>query len=34
MERLIARNPSQYYWSYNRYKVPHGIDCPPAGEAA
>jgi KDO2-lipid IV(A) lauroyltransferase len=34
MERLIARNPSQYYWSYNRYKVPHGIDCPPTGEAA
>ena len=28
MERLIARNPTQYYWSYNRYKVPHGIDAP------
>lgn len=31
MERLIARNPSQYYWSYNRYKVPAGIDAPGAG---
>ncbi|MRW90976.1 lysophospholipid acyltransferase family protein [Duganella sp. FT80W] len=35
MERLIARNPSQYYWSYNRYKVPHGIAAPTtAGEQA
>lgn len=33
MERLIARNPSQYYWSYNRYKVPNGIDAPAAGAA-
>jgi len=24
MERLIARSPSQYFWSYNRYKVPPG----------
>lgn len=32
MERLIVREPSQYYWSYNRYKVPHGIDAPSAGE--
>jgi len=30
MERLIARNPSQYYWSYNRYKVPAGIAAPGA----
>ena len=30
MERLIARNPSQYYWSYNRYKVPAGITAPGA----
>jgi KDO2-lipid IV(A) lauroyltransferase len=22
MEQLIARSPEQYYWSYNRYKVP------------
>lgn len=34
MERLIARNPSQYYWSYNRYKVPSGIDAPQATAAA
>jgi KDO2-lipid IV(A) lauroyltransferase len=34
MERLIARNPSQYYWSYNRYKVPHGVAAPVAGEHA
>jgi KDO2-lipid IV(A) lauroyltransferase len=26
MERLIARCPAQYFWSYNRYKVPAGID--------
>lgn len=24
MEKLIARAPAQYYWSYNRYKVPAG----------
>ncbi|GAB2856731.1 lysophospholipid acyltransferase family protein [Pseudoduganella ginsengisoli] len=24
MEKLIARSPAQYYWSYNRYKVPAG----------
>ncbi|USX21221.1 lysophospholipid acyltransferase family protein [Oxalobacteraceae bacterium OTU3REALA1] len=30
MERLIARNPEQYYWSYNRYKVPAGIAAPVA----
>jgi KDO2-lipid IV(A) lauroyltransferase len=34
MERLIARSPSQYYWSYNRYKVPHGIEAPVAGDKA
>ena len=34
MERLIARSPSQYFWSYNRYKVPAGIDAPTAGEPA
>ena len=34
MEQLIARNPTQYYWSYNRYKVPHGIDAPTTGDAA
>jgi KDO2-lipid IV(A) lauroyltransferase len=25
MEQLIARCPAQYYWSYNRYKVPAGV---------
>lgn len=35
MEQLIARSPSQYFWSYNRYKVPDGIAAPDAtGEAA
>ncbi|NVM76028.1 KDO2-lipid IV(A) lauroyltransferase [Duganella sp. SG902] len=33
MERLIVRSPSQYYWSYNRYKVPHGIEAPAAAKA-
>ncbi|MGV7208168.1 lysophospholipid acyltransferase family protein [Oxalobacteraceae bacterium A2-2] len=28
MEQLIGRAPSQYYWSYNRYKVPDGIAAP------
>ncbi len=29
MEKLIARCPSQYFWSYNRYKTPHGVEPPP-----
>ena len=28
MEQLIARNPAQYFWSYNRYKVPPGARAP------
>ena len=28
MEQLIARCPSQYFWSYNRYKQPDGVDAP------
>jgi KDO2-lipid IV(A) lauroyltransferase len=28
MEQLIARCPSQYYWSYNRFKQPEGVDAP------
>jgi KDO2-lipid IV(A) lauroyltransferase len=28
MEKLIARCPSQYFWSYNRYKVPSGVSAP------
>jgi KDO2-lipid IV(A) lauroyltransferase len=30
MEKLIARCPAQYYWSYNRYKVPTGVAGPGA----
>jgi Kdo2-lipid IVA lauroyltransferase/acyltransferase len=28
MEKLIARCPAQYFWSYNRYKVPSGVAPP------
>lgn len=28
MEQLIARSPAQYFWSYNRYKVPPGAGAP------
>ena len=28
MEQLIARCPAQYFWSYNRYKAPHGVTPP------
>jgi KDO2-lipid IV(A) lauroyltransferase len=28
MESLIARCPSQYFWSYNRYKKPEGVAAP------
>jgi KDO2-lipid IV(A) lauroyltransferase len=30
MERLIARCPAQYFWSYNRYKTPAGVAAPEA----
>jgi KDO2-lipid IV(A) lauroyltransferase len=30
LEQLIRRRPEQYLWSYNRYKVPAGVQ-PPAG---
>jgi len=30
MEQLIARCPAQYFWSYNRYKVPAGVAAPSA----
>jgi Kdo2-lipid IVA lauroyltransferase/acyltransferase len=30
MEQLIARAPAQYFWSYNRYKVPAGATAPDA----
>jgi KDO2-lipid IV(A) lauroyltransferase len=29
MEALILRCPEQYLWSYNRYKIPPGVDAPP-----
>lgn len=28
MEKLIARSPAQYFWSYNRYKKPEGVAAP------
>jgi KDO2-lipid IV(A) lauroyltransferase len=34
MEQLIARCPSQYFWSYNRYKQPDGVAAPDAQVAA
>jgi KDO2-lipid IV(A) lauroyltransferase len=34
MEQLIAGCPAQYYWSYNRYKVPPGVAAPTTAEAA
>jgi KDO2-lipid IV(A) lauroyltransferase len=30
MEKLIALSPAQYFWSYNRYKKPEGVDGPEA----
>ncbi len=30
LEQLIRRSPEQYLWSYNRYKVPAGVQ-PPGG---
>ncbi|HJV54242.1 MAG TPA: lysophospholipid acyltransferase family protein [Noviherbaspirillum sp.] len=32
MERLIARCPAQYFWSYNRYKTPPGVAEPTASK--
>ncbi len=34
MEQLIARAPSQYFWSYNRYKQPEGVAGPESEVAA
>ncbi len=28
MERMIARLPMQYLWSYNRYKRPANVSAP------
>ncbi len=30
MEALIARCPAQYFWSYNRFKIPNGVAPPVA----
>ena len=30
IERLIRECPTQYLWSYNRYKIPKGVDAPTA----
>lgn len=32
MEKLIARSPAQYFWSYNRYKIPAGAKAPSSEE--
>jgi len=32
LERMIRAFPEQYLWSYNRYKVPRGIEMPEAGK--
>ncbi|QGZ40706.1 KDO2-lipid IV(A) lauroyltransferase [Pseudoduganella flava] len=34
MEQLIAGCPAQYYWSYNRYKIPAGVAAPGASREA
>jgi KDO2-lipid IV(A) lauroyltransferase len=31
IERMVKLEPSQYLWSYNRYKVPAGVVPPPGG---
>ncbi|MDE2427734.1 MAG: lysophospholipid acyltransferase family protein [Burkholderiales bacterium] len=31
MEKLIAQSPAQYFWSYNRYKKPEGVEGPDSG---
>ncbi len=32
LERVIAISPAQYLWSYNRYRVPPGVQPPSTGE--
>jgi KDO2-lipid IV(A) lauroyltransferase len=34
MEKLIARCPAQYYWSYARYKTPAGVEPAPSSTGA
>jgi Kdo2-lipid IVA lauroyltransferase/acyltransferase len=33
IEDMVRRCPTQYLWSYNRYKVPHGATAPPSRDA-
>jgi Kdo2-lipid IVA lauroyltransferase/acyltransferase len=33
IEEMVRRCPTQYLWSYNRYKVPHGAAAPPSRDA-
>ena len=33
LEALIRTCPHQYLWAYNRYKVPQGVEPPPAKAA-
>jgi KDO2-lipid IV(A) lauroyltransferase len=33
MERVIAECPEQYFWSYNRYKIPAGVVPPDTNKA-
>jgi lauroyl/myristoyl acyltransferase len=32
MERMVALDPAQYLWSYNRYKVPSNVTPPDVNE--
>ena len=32
LEKVIAVSPAQYLWSYNRYKVPPGVEPPATGK--
>jgi KDO2-lipid IV(A) lauroyltransferase len=32
LERMIRAFPEQYLWSYNRYKVPRGVEMPEVGK--
>ncbi len=34
IERLIRQCPEQYLWAYNRYKIPRGVEAPPATNQA
>jgi KDO2-lipid IV(A) lauroyltransferase len=34
IEEAVRRCPEQYLWSYNRHKLPRGVDPPPSREAS